>query len=78
MGVDNLRMNGFEVIKVKHFDIRYKKLFVNAQIDVCKPILEKLANRGLALALKARAEALHTQALGLSIPKARCALAATM
>lgn len=61
--VDNLRMNGFEVLSVKHFDIRYKKLFVNAQIDVCAPILEKLADRALAKALRARGEALRAEAL---------------
>ena len=37
--VDNLRMSGFEVLSIKHFDIRYKKLFINAQIDVCAPII---------------------------------------
>ena len=61
--VDNLRMTGFAVLGVKHFDIRYKSLFVNAQIDVCVPILEKLADRDLAKALKARGEALRAEAL---------------
>ena len=61
--VDNLRMTGFEVLKVKHFAIRYKKLFVNAQIDICAPIIEKLADRTLAKALKARGEALRAEAL---------------
>ena len=42
---------------------RYKSLFVNAQIDVCVPILEKLADRDLAKALKARGEALRAEAL---------------
>ena len=61
--VDNLRMTGFEVQSVKHFDIRYKKLFVNAQIDVCAPILTKLADRNLASALTARGDALRAEAL---------------
>ena len=61
--IDNLQMNGFAVLEVKHFDIRYKKLFVNAQIDVCAPILEKLTDRDLAKALKARGEALRAEAL---------------
>jgi len=61
--VDHLNVAGFTVRKVKHFDIRYKKLFVNAQIDVCAPILEKLADRKLAVALKARGEALRAEAL---------------
>ena len=63
--VDNLHMNGFEVLKVKHFDIRYKELFVNAQIDGCAPILEKLADRSLAKVLKARGEALRAIALNV-------------
>ncbi len=61
--IDNLRMNGFEVLNMKHFDIRHKKLFVNAQIDGCVPILEKLADRNLAESLKARGEALRAEAL---------------
>jgi len=61
--IDNLQMTGFAVLKVKHFDIRYKTLFVNAQIDVCAPILEKLQDRKLAEALKARGEALRVEAL---------------
>ena len=56
-------MTGFAVREVKHFDIQYKALFVNAQIDVCAPILEKLTNRKLAAALKARGETLRAKAL---------------
>lgn len=63
--VDNLRMTGFEVLDVKHFDIRYKTLFVNAQIDICGPILEKLTDRQLAAALKARGESLRGEALDI-------------
>ena len=61
--VDNLRMRGFEVLDVKHFDIRHKALFVNAQIDICAPILEKIEDRDLAQALEARGESLRTKAL---------------
>ena len=56
-------MNGFEVLTVKHFDIRYKKLFVNAQIDICAPIIERLVDRDLAEALKAHGETLRKKAL---------------
>ena len=63
--VDNLRMTGFEVIDVKHFHIRHKALFVNAQIDICAPMLEKLEDRNLAAALKARGKALRSEALDL-------------
>lgn len=61
--VDNLRMTGFEVLDVKHFDIRHKALFVNAQVDICAPMLEKLEDRDLAEALKARGETLRAEAL---------------
>ena len=63
--VDNLRMSGFEVLSIKHFDIRYKKLFINAQIDVCAPIIEKLEDSDLAAALKARGETLRAEALDI-------------
>ena len=56
-------MTGFKVLNVKHFDIRYKKLFVNAQIDVCAPILDKFPDQNLAKALKARGEAIRAEAL---------------
>ena len=61
--VDNLQMTGFAIREVKHFDIQYKALFVNAQIDVCAPILEKLLDRDLAEVLKARGETLRAKAL---------------
>ena len=70
--VDNLQMTGFAVRQVTHFDIRYKALFVNAQIDVCVPILEKMTDRNLAEALKARGETLRIKAL--EIIKAKGAL----
>lgn len=61
--VDHLNVAGFAVRKVKHFDIQYKKLFVNAQIDACAPILENLADGDLAKALKALGEELRAKAL---------------
>ena len=63
--VDNLRMSRFEVLGVKHFDIRHKALFVNAQIDMCVPILEEIEDRDLAAALRARGEALRVEALDI-------------
>ena len=63
--VDNLHMSGFKVRNVKHFDIRYKGLFVNAQIDIALSMLGPLADRDLAQALTARGEALRTEALEL-------------
>lgn len=60
---DHLESAGFAVRHVKHFAIGHKKLFVNAQIDIAMRSLEKLADRGLAQALKARGEALRAEAL---------------
>jgi len=61
--VDQLKIAGFTVQSVKHFDIRHKARFVNAQIDMCQPRLEALQDRDLAEALKARGEVLRTEAL---------------
>ena len=63
--VDNLHMSGFKVRNVKHFDIRYKSLFVKAQIDIATSMLGSLTDRDLAQALTARGEALRTEALEL-------------
>lgn len=62
---DHLQSAGFAVRSVKHFDIRYKETFVNAQIDLCAPGLDKLTDRDLAQALKTRGEALRAEALEL-------------
>lgn len=63
--VDQLRIAKFAVQTLKHFKIRYKKAFVNAQIDLCLPGLENLADQKLADALRHRGEALRTKALNL-------------
>jgi len=61
--VDHLQVAGFKVRDVKHHDIRYKSNFVNAQIDICLPILEKLEDQLLAVSLKQRGETLRARAL---------------
>jgi len=61
--VDQLKIAGFTVQSVKHFENRYRTRFVNAQIDLCTPGLERLTDRDLAQALKARGEALRGKAL---------------
>ncbi len=61
--IDQLRLSGFEVRSTKHFNIRYKELFVNAQINIAISGLENLPDRALAQALTDRAEGLRTQAL---------------
>ncbi|MEM9618900.1 MAG: class I SAM-dependent methyltransferase [Pseudomonadota bacterium] len=63
--VDHLQRAGFVVRNVKHFAIGYKEQFVNAQIDICAPGLETLADRALAQALKERGEALRAEALNV-------------
>jgi len=61
--VDHLQVAGFKVRDVKHFDIRHKSSFVNAQIDICLPIIEKLEDQDLAKSLKQRGENLRARAL---------------
>jgi hypothetical protein len=61
--VDHLQRAGFAVRAVKHFAVRHKERFVNAQIDMCGPGLERLTDRALAVALKERGEALRAEAL---------------
>ena len=61
--VDQLKIAGFAVREVKHFDVRHKSRFVNAQIDLCAPGLERVTDRELAHALKIRGEALRAEAL---------------
>lgn len=63
--IDALSRSGFVVRSAKHFKISYKKRFVNAQIDLVLPGLEKLEDRALATALKARGEALRADALAM-------------
>jgi len=63
--VDQLKIAGFAVREVKHFDIRHKSRFVNAQVDLCAPGLERVVDRALAQALKARGEILRGEALEL-------------
>lgn len=61
--IDHLQVAGFKVLDLKHKDIRYKSSFVNAQINICRPILEQLEDRDLARTLQQRGETLRTQAL---------------
>lgn len=63
--VDHVQRSGFSVRNVKHFAIGYKERFVNAQIDICAPGLERMPDRSLAQALKERGEALRVEAFEL-------------
>lgn len=62
---DQLRLAGFKVFTAKHFKIRYKKLFVNAQINMAINGLDKLEDKALIQSLNNRAESLRTEALEL-------------
>lgn len=61
--VDHLEASGYRVIAAKRFANRYKRRFVNSQIDMCGPRLAKIADRDLAHALVLRGEALRAAAL---------------
>ena len=62
---DQLQSAGFTVLSVKHFPIRHSAKFINAQIDLCAPGLEKLTDRALAKSLTTRGEELRAEALAL-------------
>lgn len=61
--VDHLEASGFRVLSAKHFPIRYKQRFVNSQIDMCAPRIDRMRDRVLADALRAQGEALRARAL---------------
>lgn len=60
---DHVERAGFAIRNIKHFTIRYKERFVNAQIDISARRLEALSDGTLAQALKERGEFLRTEAL---------------
>jgi hypothetical protein len=60
--VDQLKLAGFQVIHTKHFPIRYKMMFVNAQLHMATAGLERLADQFLAAALLERTRALKEEA----------------
>jgi hypothetical protein len=58
-----LQRSGFRPFGARRFPIRFKANFVNGQIDLCRPHLDRLADRSLAEALIAHGEALRSRAL---------------
>jgi hypothetical protein len=58
-----LRRSGFEPSATREIQVGYKAPFVNGQIDLVRPGLEKLKDRALGDALIARGEALRARAL---------------
>lgn len=58
-----LRRSGFEPVATRKFPISYRADFVNSQIDLCRPLLERLGDQALAKALIAHGEELRSKAL---------------
>lgn len=58
-----LRRSGFQPIAARKFPIRFKAMFVNGQIDMCRPHLERLEDQALGQSLIAHGEALRSRAL---------------
>jgi hypothetical protein len=58
-----LRRAGFEPIATRKFPASRTAQFVNAQIDLCRPGLERMADEALGQAQIAHGEALRTRAL---------------
>jgi len=62
---DQLKRSGFSPRGLERFPIRYKASFVNSQIDLCQPRLDRLQDRALAAALTRAGEDLRKRALDL-------------
>lgn len=58
-----LRRSGFQPVASRKFPIRFKAQFVNGQIDICRPHLERLADQALVQSMIAHGEALRSRAL---------------
>jgi len=58
-----LQRSGFRPVASRKFPIGYKADFVNSQIDMCRPGLERLADQTLGQSLIAHGEALRSRAL---------------
>lgn len=61
--VSQLRRSGFQPVAARKFPIGYKEKFVNGQIGLCRPRLERLADQTLGQSLIAHGEALRSRAL---------------
>jgi hypothetical protein len=58
-----LRRSGFQPVAARKVATGYKADFVNAQIDMCRPGLERLPDKALGRSLVAHGEALRNRAL---------------
>lgn len=63
--VERLETNGWRVIDIARFPIRYGARFVNSQIDMCLRRLESMPDRTLAAALETQGERLRERALAV-------------
>jgi hypothetical protein len=61
----HLQRSGFAPVAARKFNIRYKKKFVNSQIDMLKPRLAGIADKKLSAALADHGEELRARALAL-------------
>ncbi len=58
-----LPRSGFKAVASRKFPVGYKAKFVNGQIGLCRPRLERLADRSLGQSMIAHGEALRARAL---------------
>ncbi|MEM6652542.1 MAG: class I SAM-dependent methyltransferase [Pseudomonadota bacterium] len=63
--MDQLKRAEFTPRALEHFDIRYKASFVDSQIDLCAPRLDRLEDVYLRQAMTQRGEDLRAKALEL-------------
>jgi hypothetical protein len=61
--LDHLQRAGFRPLAARKIPVGYKADFVNGQIDLCRPGLQRLADRALAGSLIAHGDALRSKAL---------------
>jgi len=62
---DHVARADFTIRTVKYFAISYKKPFLNAQIEIARRGLEKIADQSVVDALRQRGETLREQALDI-------------
>jgi len=61
--VGQLKRSGFKATAARKFPLNLNAKFVNGQIDMCRPHLERLADKALAKSLAAHGEELRGRAL---------------
>lgn len=61
--LDELQRSGFRPLAMRNISVGYRDSFVNGQIDLVRPGLQRMADRALAEALIGRGESLRARAL---------------